>query len=218
MKVKWFGHSAFLLAASDGTRIIADPYIAGCFDNALCYCPISEQADAATESHDHDDHAGGRTLPGRPAVVRGPGRHQVKTVSVTGFDTAHDDAGGSRRGRNTVFLFEIDGMKVCHLGDLGEPLLESVAEAIGPVDVLLVPVGGYFTIDAAQAHKTSARLAARVTIPMHFRTGKCSFQIQTVDGFLHGQPRVRRIASSEVEIIKDKLPAEPEIWVLNHAQ
>lgn len=218
MKIKWFGHAAFLLTAADGTRIIADPYIAGCFDNALCYTPISETADAVTESHDHDDHAGGRTLPGKPLVIRGSGQHQVKSVAITGFDTAHDDAGGSRRGRNTVFLFTMDGMKICHLGDLGELLPEDIAAALSPVDVLLVPVGGYFTIDAVQAHKTAARLAARIIIPMHYRTDKCSFQIQTVDGFLQGQPRVRRISSSEVEILPEKLPAEPEIWVLNHAQ
>ncbi len=218
MKIKWFGHAAFLLTAADGTRIIVDPYIAGCFDNALCYTPISETADAVTESHDHDDHAGGRTLPGKPPVIRGSGQHQVKSVAITGFDTAHDDAGGSRRGRNTVFLFTMDGMKICHLGDLGELLPENVAEALSPVDVLLVPVGGYFTIDATQAHKTAARLAARVIIPMHYRTDKCSFQIQTVDGFLQGQLRVRRFSSSEVEILPEKLPAEPEIWVLNHAQ
>ncbi|MEO0081877.1 MAG: MBL fold metallo-hydrolase [candidate division WOR-3 bacterium] len=217
MKVKWFGHAAFLLVASDGTKIIADPYIPGCFDNALCYGQISETADAVTESHDHDDHAGGRMLPGRPPVLRGAGEHQVKSITITGLDTAHDDAAGAKRGRNTVFLYCIDGLKIVHLGDLGEPLPAAVSSAIGQVDVLLVPVGGYFTIDATQAHKTAEALGARIIIPMHYRTGKCSFQIQPVDQFLQGRVGVRRFGTSEVEITKDKLPAAPEIWVLHHA-
>lgn len=217
MRVKWLGHSAFLLTAGDGTRIITDPYVPGCFDKSLRYEAITEECDAVTVSHGHDDHAGARFLPGNPKVIRGAVRTEVRSVKVAGFDTAHDDTGGSKRGRNTVYRFEIDGLVVCHLGDLGEPLNRKVAMAVGPVDVLMVPVGGFFTIDAGQALRAAAELSARVVIPMHYRTDKCSLTIEPVDGFIRGRAEARRLAVSEVEISKDRLPAKPEIWVLEHA-
>lgn len=217
MKVKWLGHSAFLLTAADGTRVITDPYVAGSYGNTLCYAPIEESCDAATESHDHDDHAGAGSLPGKPEVIRGADKHKVKSIAATGFDTAHDDAGGSKRGRNTVFLFVIDGLKVCHLGDLGEPLPAAVATAIGPVDVLLAPVGGFFTIDATEARKVADELHARITIPMHYKTDKCGFTIDSVEPFIKGRSDVKQAGTSEVEVTKDTLPDKPETWVLKHA-
>jgi len=217
MRVKWLGHAAFLLSWPDGTRIITDPYLPGCFGNTLRYGPIDLACDAATESHNHEDHAGAHELPGGPKVVRGRGRHTVKSVTVTGHQTAHDDAQGAKRGRNLVFVFQSDGVKLCHLGDLGETLPRPVAAEIGQVDVLLAPVGGFFTIDATEAHRISAELRARITIPMHYKTDKCTFTIDPLDRFIAGRADVRRTGLSEVEITREKLPRSHEIWVLNHA-
>ncbi|MEO0086054.1 MAG: MBL fold metallo-hydrolase [candidate division WOR-3 bacterium] len=217
MKLKWLGHAAFLITAEDGTRIITDPYVPGSFDGGVGYAPIKETADAVTVSHDHEDHSGWRLLPGKPKLIQGAGSFKAGSVSVTGFDTAHDESGGSKRGRNTVYLFDIDGLKLCHLGDLGELLPDSVARALGAVDVLLCPVGGVFTLDAQQAHEVGARLQAKVVVPMHYKTPKLGFPIAGVVDFIRGRQNVKQAGSVEVEIEAGALPASPEIWVLQHA-
>lgn len=216
MKLKWLGHAAFLLTSADGPRIITDPYIPGSFDGDVGYAPIKETADAVTISHDHDDHSGWRLLPGRPQVIQGAGSFKAGAVSITGFDTAHDEASGAKRGRNTVYLFDSEGLRLCHLGDLGELLPESVARAIGAVDVLLCPVGGVFTIDAKQAHEVAARLKAKITVPMHYKTPKLGFPIAGVIDFIRSRPNVKQADAAEVEVKAGALPAGPEIWVLNH--
>jgi L-ascorbate metabolism protein UlaG (beta-lactamase superfamily) len=217
MKLKWLGHSAFLLTADSGARIVTDPYRSGSFDGAVGYGPVREACDAVTVSHDHDDHNAWQSLPGKPQVVRGAGEFTVKGIGITGFDTAHDEAGGTRRGRNTVFRFGIDGLCVLHCGDLGEDVRPTLAKAVGPVDVLLVPVGGHFTIDGRQAHGVAAALGARITIPMHYKTTKLGFPVAGVDDFLRGREGVRRVGAAEVVLAADSLPAEPQIWVLDHA-
>ena len=218
MKIKWLGHSAFLLSASDGTRVITDPYVPGSFDGGIRYRAIDDTCDGVTVSHDHADHNGCRGLPGKPAVIRGEGEHRVGTVPITGFATWHDEDRGRRRGDNTVFVFEVDGLRVCHAGDLGHVLPAPTVAGIGRVDVLMVPVGGYFTIGPDGARAVARQLGAKVTIPMHYRTDRCDFDIAPVDDFLAGQPGVRRTGASEVEVGRDTLPAEPETWVFEHAR
>jgi L-ascorbate metabolism protein UlaG (beta-lactamase superfamily) len=217
MRVEWLGHSAFLLTASDGTRIITDPYVPGSFSGDIKYGPIREAADAVTVSHHHQDHDGVSRLPGKPKVYDAKGSFKAGSVGVTGFETFHDDSQGTRRGRNTVFVFEADGLRVCHCGDLGHVLTPQQVAAIGRVDVLLVPVGGTFTLDAAGARKVAAQLAARVAIPMHYKTDKLGFDIAGVEEFLRGQANVKRVGAPEVELGTDRLPPAPEVWVLEHA-
>jgi len=217
MRIKWLGHSAFQLTAADGTSVITDPYVPGSFSGAVKYDPIRETADAVTVSHHHQDHDGVSHLPGKPKVFEGKGTFKVATVSISGFETFHDANEGAGRGRNTVFVFEADRLRVCHCGDLGHVLTLQQAAAVGKVDVLLVPVGGTFTVDAAAAHKIVEQLAARVTIPMHYKTDKLGFDIAGVDGFVQGKANVKRVGSPEVELSAGKLPAKPEIWVLEHA-
>ena len=217
MKAKWLGHSAFLLSAADNTRIITDPYVAGSYDGALGYGPITETADGVSVSHDHPDHSGQDALPGNPKLVRGLGEHSVGSVTIKGFRTWHDASKGAQRGENTVFVYEIDGLRVCHLGDLGHLLDQKTAGDIGQVDVLMVPVGGFYTIDAKEATEVARLLGAKVVIPMHYKTGKLGFDIAGVEGFLSGKDNVKRIGGPEVEITKDNLPPEPEVWVLKHA-
>jgi len=217
VKVEWLGHSAFLLQSTDGTKLLTDPYTSGSFGGAVAYNRITDQADGVTVSHEHDDHCGWRALPGSPQIIKGPGQHQVKTVAIAGFDSSHDDCGGAQRGRNTIYRFQIDGLVVCHCGDLGERLGPDAVKAIGPVDVLLVPVGGNFTIDARAAHELASALSARVIIPMHYKTVKLNFQIAGVDEFTRNRTNVRRIGKPGVEITRETLPSGPEIWVLEHA-
>jgi L-ascorbate metabolism protein UlaG (beta-lactamase superfamily) len=217
VKLRWLGHSAFLLAASDRTSVVTDPYVPGSFSGQLKYGPIRETAHAVTVSHHHQDHDGVSRLPGEPSVFDRAGAFKVGSTSITGFDTYHDDSKGAKRGHNVVFVFEADGLRVCHCGDLGHVLTARQAAAIGKVDVLLLPVGGTFTVDSAAAREVAAQLAARVIIPMHYKTDKLEFAIDGVEAFTQGEQNVKRIGRAEVEVSAGKLPPTPEIWVLEHA-
>ena len=213
MKVKWLGHASFLITSDNGTRIITDPYATS--DN-LNYGEIDESADIITVSHEHGDHNNVGTVSGEAGVVV-RGTIDIKGIAFKGVATCHDSSQGSQRGSNTVFCMEIDGVRLCHLGDLGHPLDDVQVADIGRVDVLLIPVGGFFTIDATVASDVCARLAPRVVIPMHYGNDRCAFPIDGVDDFLEGKSGVRRLDSSEVEFDAAELPASTEIVVLKPA-
>jgi L-ascorbate metabolism protein UlaG (beta-lactamase superfamily) len=212
MKIKWLAHAAFLITAGDGTRIITDPYETS---EGLRYGQINEAADIVTVSHEHGDHNNTKAVKGSPQVVRGDA--EVKGIKIRAIATAHDDKSGGERGQNTVFCFEIDGIGVCHAGDLGHVLSDKQVAAIGAVDVLMVPVGGFFTIDASAATRVCEQLKPKVIIPMHFKTEKLAFPIQDAEGFLKGKANVTRAAGSEIELTRDTLPAIPQIMVLKPA-
>lgn len=212
MRIRWLGHSAFLLTASNGTRIVTDPYKP---DRGITYGPITDRADFVTVSHDHFDHNDVAGVPGKPAVIRSSGSHKAGEVHITGFECFHDDKRGAQRGKNVIFVFEDAGLRVAHLGDLGHVPTEQ-AKTIGRVDVALIPVGGFYTIDPMGAHTTTELLGARVVIPMHYKTRKSSLPIVGVEEFTRGHANVKRLGT-EVEVSAGKLPPTPEIWVLEHA-
>jgi L-ascorbate metabolism protein UlaG (beta-lactamase superfamily) len=214
MKIKWLGHASFLVTSEEGKQIITDPYsVVG----GISYAPINESADVVTISHDHGDHNNYRAVKGSPYVIKGEGVSKAKGIEFKGIASHHDAEKGSQRGNNTIFCFTVDGINVCHLGDLGHLLNEKQITDIGPVDIALVPVGGYFTIDAEQATAVSQSLKAKVVIPMHYKTARCKYPISQVDEFLKGKKNVRRLKASEIEFTKEKLPKETEIVVLQHA-
>jgi len=214
MKVKWLGHASFLLTSDDGTRVVIDPY--GPVEG-LNYDPINETAEIVTVSHGHGDHNNVAAVKGNPEVVEGAGVKLARGIEFTGISTSHDTTQGSERGANTIFCFALDGVMVCHLGDLGHRLSDADVAQIGKVDVLLTPVGGHFTIDAAVATETCNALKPRVVVPMHFRTDKCAYPIADVEPFLEGRSNVRRAGDSEIELNKEKLPQATETVVLDHA-
>ncbi len=212
MKIKWLGHASFLITSDSGTKIITDPYIP---DDRLHYGEINESADAVTVSHDHSDHDSVAAVKGSPQVVKGNG--EIKGIKFRGIATAHDASGGKERGPNTVFCFEVDGVKVCHLGDLGHELTAGQTEQIGAVDVLLLPVGGFYTIDATVASRVAGQLKTRVIIPMHFKNRKCNFPIAGVEEFLRGKKDVSQSDASEVEFRAGEMPSTTRIMVLKPA-
>lgn len=214
MKVKWLGHASFLITSEDGIRIITDPYATGM---GISYGDIKEAADIVTVSHEHGDHNNIDTVLGNPLVVKDAGNQEVKGIPFKGIASYHDDAGGSQRGPNTIFCFTVDDVKLCHLGDLGHQLSEQQVGDIGEVDVLLIPVGGFFTIDATVAGDITEKLKPKVVIPMHYSTDKCAYPISGVDDFLQGKANVKKMDTSEVELKKSELPATAEIVVLRHA-
>jgi len=214
MKVKWLGHSCFLVTSREGLRIITDPYAVS---GGINYSPIEETADIVAVSHEHDDHSNISAVQGKPEVVRGEGTRTAKGIQFRGIATYHDASQGTQRGPNTVFCFAADDMKLCHLGDLGHVLSPGQVNEIGTVDILFIPVGGLFTIDASIASRICDQLKPKVVIPMHFKTPKCAYPIAGVEDFLKGKKNVRRVGGSEVEFEREKLPATTEIVLLQPA-
>ena len=217
MKVKWYGHAAFLITSDEGTKIIIDPYEPEAFGGQLSYGKIKDQADIVLTSHDHVDHNYTQDLPGTPQLVKGSGSKTVKGISMKGISTYHDPSKGSERGANTIFTIRINHIQLCHLGDLGHLLTDKELAEIGPVDILLIPVGGFFTIDPKEANRVAEQLKPRVLIPMHFKTEKCGFSIAPVEDFLKGKTNIKRPKASETTFDKATLPLQMEIVVLEHA-
>jgi len=217
MKIKYYGHAAFLITSDQGLKIMIDPYEPGAFGGQLSYGKIKDQADIVLTSHDHADHNYTKDLPGTPQVVKGSGSKTIKGISIKGISTYHDPSKGSERGANTIFTFKINNIQLCHLGDLGHLLSDKELAEIGPVDILMIPVGGVFTIDPIEATRVAEQIKPKILIPMHFKTEKCGFPIATVEDFLKGKKNAKRPKASEATFDKATLPQQMEIVVLEHA-
>jgi len=212
MKIKYLAHASFLITSDSGTRIITDPYETS---DALKHGEINEAADIVTVSHEHGDHNNAAAVQGNPEVVRDSAT--VKGITFKAVSTTHDDKGGSERGKNTIFCFQVDGVKVCHMGDLGHLLTDNQVVEIGKVHVLLVPVGGHFTIDARAATEVAEQVRARVIIPMHFKTDNIGFPIGGLEDFLKSKTNITQVGGSEAEFKVPELPASPQVMVLTQS-
>jgi len=213
MRIKYLGHACFMITSDAGTRIITDPYAP---NERLTYGEIKESADIVTVSHEHFDHNNVAAVKGNPEVVKGTAK--VRGIEFKGIPTYHDDADGSKRGNNTILCFEVDGVKVCHFGDLGHQLSDKQVAELDKVDILLVPVGGNYTIDARVANEVCNKIAPKVIIPMHYQNERCpSFPVSGVDEFLQGKAGVSRLDASEVEFKPGELPVTTQIIVLKSA-
>jgi L-ascorbate metabolism protein UlaG (beta-lactamase superfamily) len=214
LKVKWLGHASFLISSEAGLKIITDPYPQG---SGLSYTPINEAADIVTMSHDHFDHNNVSSVPGKPQVITGSGVKTIEGVQFRGIDTYHDGSQGKERGPNTAFCFSVDGINLCHLGDLGHRLSQEQISEIGSIDILFIPIGGVFTIDAKMAGTVVNDLKPKIVMPMHYKTVKCDWPLNTVDDFVVDKKNVNRMNSSEIEFKGGKLPEVTEIVVLQPA-
>ena len=216
MKIKYLGHASFLITSDTGIKIVTDPYEpAYVAAGGSIYGEIKELANIVTVSHNHSDHNNVAAVQGNPKVVRGTTK--IRGIEFKGIPTYHDDARGKLRGDNTILCFEVDGVKVCHLGDLGHQLSDKQVAEVGRIDILLIPVGGFYTIDARVATEVCSRLKPKVIIPMHYKTDKCGFPIAGVDEFLEGKEGASRPDASEVEFKSGELPASTQIIVLKSA-
>ena len=217
MKIKWLAHSAFLITADSGTRIVTDPYQSS---ERHRHGEFSEAADIVTVSHGHSDHNYTAPIKGNPLVLNKTGEAKGikdKNVKIKGVAAAHDEAGGSKRGANIIFCLDIEGVKICHCGDLGHLLTEEQVKAIGRVDVLMIPVGGFFTVEPPDADKVIGQLKPKIILPMHYLTEKISIPIKKEDEFLKGKNNVKRAEGSEIEVKAGKLPASPQIIMLKYS-
>jgi L-ascorbate metabolism protein UlaG (beta-lactamase superfamily) len=170
MEISWLGHSCFQVRGKQVT-LITDPFAPQAVENA----PQREalklgkvNASIVTISHDHPNHSYVQDIGGNPRVVRGPGEYEISDVLITGVAAYHDNKRGQERGRNTIYVIHIDGVVVCHLGDLGHTLQEEQLEEVADADILLVPIGGQHTINAAQAAEVISQVEPRIVIPMHY--------------------------------------------------
>lgn len=201
MQIKWFGQSAFLLTSEAGTKILIDPY-----DKLLRYkMPKPIETDIVAVTHNHSDHNKIHVASGDYMLINEAKEYNHEGISVKGIKTYHDKANGKKRGKNIIFRFDIDGLKVCHCGDLGHLLQEEQVKAIGKVDILMIPVGGRTTIDAEEAKHVMHQLEATVTIPMHYSTkalgilGKILFD--RVDPFIRkAEKRTTEVATLDINI------------------
>lgn len=183
MNIKWFGHSCFMVTSENGTKILMDPY-----KNTLGYkLPEEIAADIVATSHDHSDHNYISAVKSGFVHINGSGRFSERGIEIKGVETFHDKVSGAKKGKNTIYNFEIDGINVCHSGDLGHTLNSKLIKEIGNVDILLLPVGGGYTIDAFEAVNVMKQLNPTVVIPMHYRTkalGVVGLLFDKVDKFI----------------------------------
>jgi len=216
MEITYMAHASFKIVTDSGLRIITDPYEAGGYDGALGYDPVDDEADLVLLSHDHADHAHTDDLAGSPVIMKGPG--EKDGIRFETVDTFHDPEQGKLRGPNSVFRFDVDGLSVVFLGDLGHELDPAQAEKLRPVHVLLIPVGGLYTIDASQANNVANSLNSLITIPMHYKTPKLGFDLTPVDDFLKLRTNVRYAGGPSLTVDASSLPGKAETIVLDYSK
>ena len=210
MEITWLGHSCFRIKGSQAS-IITDPYAPD-----LGYSLGKPAASIVTVSHQHPSHNYAEGVGGEPKLVRGPGEYEIGGVLIIGIATFHDDEKGSVRGKNTIYLMEVDGVSICHLGDLGHVLTTEQVEELGDVDVLLLPVGGVSTIDASMAAEVIRQLEPQAVIPMHYKTPAISRPLDPVEKFLKEMGKEMEEPRPKLSVTKSTLPLGTQVFVLSY--
>ena len=201
MELQWIGHACFRMTAQDGTVVITDPY-----DESVGIAMLPLEADLITMSHGHHDHCETSQIIGNPTILRGTqagGAGSVKTHAVMSF---HDDAQGQKRGENAIRIFAIDGLKVVHMGDQGCMPAPEALEAIRGADVMMIPAGGTYTVDAAGARAIIEAAKPRCVVPMHVKTAHCGYPIAPVGAFLACMGAEHAAPQARVTLLSGKIP------------
>jgi len=202
------GHSCFRIKGNK-TIIITDP-----FPPDLGYSLGKQTANIVTVSHQHPSHSYVQGIGGEPRLVKGPGEYEISNVLIIGIATYHDSVKGQSRGKNTAYLMEMDGVSVCHLGDIGHVLNDEQVEEMGNVDVLLLPVGGVNTINAAMAAEVIRKIEPKVVIPMHYKTSFLDRQLDPVESFLKEMGMAQVEPRPKLSVSKSNLPLSTQVFVL----
>lgn len=216
MDIYWYGQSCVKLKGKTASVVIDpfDPEFTG------LKLPKDLEADVVLKTHNHQDHSNVLAVKplGESLILEGPGEYEVKGVVITGVDSFHDKSQGSERGKNTIFHILMDGLNIVHLGDLGQDKLsEEQLETIETTDILFVPIGSVYTIDAKEAAEIVAQLEPKVIIPIHYKIEKLKFDLDSVEKFLKEMGAEGVEPQVKLSISKEKLPEEPEVVVLKPA-
>jgi L-ascorbate metabolism protein UlaG (beta-lactamase superfamily) len=210
VEITWLGHSCFRIKGR-GVTVITDPY-----PKEVGYSLGKPVADIVTLSHPHPGHSYVGSIGGAPKVVAGPGEYEIAGILISGIPTFHDSERGNRRGKNTVYLMEVDEVMVCHLGDVGHVPSQGQVEEMSGVEVLLVPVGGVSTLNAIAAAEAVRLLNPRIVIPMHFKTAAVTCELESVDGFLKEMGVKDTAPRPKLTVSKSGLPSGTQVVVLDY--
>lgn len=213
MNIKYLGHASFYLRGKDA-KVVMDPY-----NPSIGLKFPKTEADIVTISHGHDDHNYPQGVTGEPLVIDWPGEYEKKGVRVIGYATHHDKEKGKERGDNVMFRFEADGITILHCGDLGHTLSDDTLEAIGDIDILMIPVGGYYTIDAKEAVAVIKQVEPAIVIPMHYRTkahdDKVFGEVAPLEDFLKAYGTENPETVDQLTIKKEDIGEETKVIVMN---
>lgn len=212
MDINWYGQSCFRIKGKSAT-VAADPFTP---EATGLKFPKELEAQVVLLSHQHTDHNNAEPVKGDPLIISGPGEYEVSGINIVGVGSFHDNVQGAERGKNTLYHFQIDGINVLHLGDLGHELTEEqLSQLPGDTDILMVPVGGVYTIDAEVAAKVVAQIEPKIVIPMHFKLPELKADLQGVEPFLKEMGAESAQPQPKLTITKDKLPEETQVVLLS---
>lgn len=210
MEIVWLGHSCFRIRGKEAT-IVTDP-----FDRTLGYPVKKLTANIVTVSHPHPQHSFLEDVAGSPKVISRPGEYEIANVFINGIATFHDADGGEHRGKNTVYLVQIEEVSICHLGDLGHVPTAEQIEQMSDTDILMVPVGGGATIGAAAAVEIISLLQPKLVIPMHFKTEVVKMDLEPLEHFLKEMGLKEVVTQPKLNVSKSGLPADTNVVVLDY--
>lgn len=215
MVIIWHGQSCFEMFSSQGknnhVKIVIDP-----FSEDMGLKLPKMEADILLSTHQHQDHNNVKAVSGNHFLIQGSGEYETKGVYIQGIDSFHDASQGKERGQNTIYTFEVEDLRICHLGDFGQKeLIPEQVEKIGEVDILMIPVGGVYTISAKEAVKIMSQIEPKIIIPMHYYLPKLKAKIEGVEVFLKsmGVKKIEALGKLSIKK-KDILPEEAKIIVL----
>lgn len=207
LQIRWHGHACFEI--TNDVTLVTDPH-----DGKSIGIPApTVTGDIILVSHDHYDHNSVKSVEKEGSkIVTDSRKKTISDIEIKGIESFHDECSGDKRGNNIIYKFNMDGISFCHLGDLGHDLDDETLQKIGEVDILFIPIGGTFTVDAEKAWRIVNKVKPKITIPMHYKIGGLSLPIAGIDPFLEKNTYKLLRVGNEIDIEKEELPKDPEIW------
>jgi len=207
LQIRWHGHSCFEI--TNDVTLVTDPH-----DGKSIGIPApSVTGDIILISHDHYDHNSVKSVEKSDSrVVTDERKRTVANIDIKGIESFHDECQGEKRGKNIIYKFTMNDITFCHLGDIGHEIDEETTQKIGNVDILFIPIGGTFTVDANQAWNIISKIKPKIAVPMHYKIGGLSLPISGIDPFLEKNKYKTLKVGNEIDMEKEDLPEEPEIW------
>ncbi len=205
--ITYFGHAMFLIESSEGLKVGIDPYNEQVKDTLP-----SLSADIVLVSHEHFDHSNTELFKDNPEIVNSPDRKTIKGIDIEGIRTYHDRSSGEERGQNIIFKFELDGISFAHMGDLGHQLSETQVKELEGINILMLPIGGTYTINYREAINLIQEIGPNIAIPMHYKQNDTKIEIDTIHNFL-GEVKFYKELGNTIQINRKELPDHTEIWI-----